>query len=178
MTGNLLLRVWLLSALASGPLSSADGTDRAVAELYEDLRDSVVFEDTGGDGTPVDRQQEQRAAVDARGPRPAVQRHAAAGETGGEQDAAPARRYPEYVRASSYRQPWPGGNVTRPERLFGFWDPYEWTPAAVSARCAEHMERYRAGLLDGDAWAFKSKFVSSSRPRTGQRVQRTRVATC
>lgn len=141
--------------------------DGRVAELYDDLEDSVVFEDSTEAG---------ETATSAEGRSPDQQRPTATGRSSSAaasaeeyDDAAPAGsspaaavavhrqqavKYPEYVRSSSYRR----GNVTRPEELFRFWDPYEWTAtAAVSDRCAEHMEQYRAALRDGNMWAFKSK---------------------
>lgn len=165
-----------------GGVVSADGTTAAdrVSELYEDLEDSVVFEDADGHGRDGGASVDDAAAdhqlpLTDVGPVPAnagessasaEEYEAAAG------DSSPAGtspvghvlqrsvKYPEYVRSSSYRRGWPGGNVTRPEELFRFWDPYELTATpAVSSLCAEHVQLYQAALRNGKMWAFKSEFV-------------------
>lgn len=187
------------AAVDSGERETEDGVvpdDYAsrVSELYEDLEDSVVFEDSeaGGD-TPVasagggrllDGLQHLpidngRALVPAAAAVTDDEYSAATASAeeeydgaaaGGapEEDAATAGtspvqrsvRFPEYVRSSSYRRGWPGGNVTRPEELFRFWDPYEFTPApSISAQCAEHMDQYKEGLRNGNLWAYKSKYL-------------------
>lgn len=161
-----------------------------VAELYEDLEDTVVFEDSekggggvGGGSRMLDEHQHLHPAVDHGAP-PQLDEHVAAAasaeeyeqeQPAGEEDATPAGSsavarvqpssaqrsvgFPEYVRSSSYRKGWSGGNVTHPERLFRFWDPYEWTAtsSSVSAQCADHMEQYQKALRNGKMWAFKSK---------------------
>lgn len=159
-----------------------------VAELYEDLEDSVVFEDSEADShggstsgaagggrlldehhlmpaengilVPVTAAEDESSAPAAR-----QKYDAAAAEedaaTAGNSPAVRSVKFPEYVRSSSYRKGWPGGagNVTRPEELFRFWDPYEWTAAAskISAQCAEHVEQYQTALRNGKMWAYKSK---------------------
>lgn len=159
-----------------------------VAELYEDLEDSVVFEDSEADdhggGTsgaagggrlldehhllpaengilvPVTAADDESSAPTSR-----QKYDAAAAEedavTAGNSPAVRSVKFPEYVRSSSYRKGWPGGagNVTRPEELFRFWDPYEWTAATskISAQCAEHVEQYQTALRNGKMWAYKSK---------------------
>lgn len=138
-----------------------------VAELYEDLEDSVVFEDSEGHGTNGGgRMLDEHLVPAASG---SAEEYDAMTDGGTEEDAAAAGtstvvvqrsvKYPEYVRSSSYRRAaWPGGNVTRPEELFRFWDPYEWAPTTrVSAQCVEHMEQYQSALRNGKMWAFKSK---------------------
>lgn len=140
-----------------------------VAELYEDLDDSVVFEDSdghGGGASVADTSAAHHPVAAADGSDASVSTE--------EDDASPAGtspvghvlqrsvKYPEYVRSSSYRRGWPGGNVTRPEELFRFWDPYEWTSTpAVSSQCVEHVLLYQAALRSGKMWAFKSEFVTS-----------------
>lgn len=159
-----------------------------VAELYEDLEDSVVFEDSeagGPDGeTPAvaggGRLLNEQHAHTENGESPLVPVTAAVDESaavsteeydasaGTEEDAAIAGsspvivqrfvKYPEYVGSSSYRRNLFGSNVTRPEDLFRFWDPYEWTATSrVSNECADHMEQYQVALRNGKMWAFKSK---------------------
>lgn len=154
-----------------------------VAELYEDLEDSVVFEDseangepTGGGGRLLD---EQRLPAE-NGASPLVPVAAADNESaavsaeeydagvGTEEDASPAGsspvivqryiKYPEYVGSSSYRRSLHGGNVTRPEDVFRFWDPSEWTATSkISTECIDHMQQYQSALRNGKIWAFKSK---------------------
>lgn len=183
--------------------AAPDDEASRVSELYEDIEDSVVFEDSEAGGeTPVasagggrllDGLQHLpidngRALVPAAAATTDDEYSAATasaeeeydGVGGGRyEDAATAGtspvqrsiRFPDYVRSSSYRRGWPGGNVTRPEELFRFWDPYEWTPApGISARCAEHMERYKEGLRNGNMWAYKSEYLQMSRVRRNKRV--------
>lgn len=165
---------------------AADGSAAAggrVAELYEDLEDSVVFEDSDGHGHDDDggRSAADDFAADDHQPPltdDATPRAAAVGESSASaeeydaaaDDASPAGtspvghvlqrsvKYPEYVRSSSYRRGWPGGNVTRPEDVFRFWDAYEWSATpAVSPRCVDQMQLYQAALRNGKMWAFKSE---------------------
>jgi len=173
----------------SGELTGGDrgeddggGGGSRVSELYEDLEDSVVFEDSDGHGHDGGASVDDAAAdpqlpLTDVGPVPAnggessasAEEYDAAAE-----DASPAGtspvghvlqrsvKYPEYVRSSSYRRGWPGGNVTRPEDLFRFWDPYELTTTpAVSSQCAEHVQLYQAALRNGKMWAFKSEFIAN-----------------
>lgn len=162
----------------------ADGTaagDR-VSELYEDLEDSVVFEDSDGHGHDGGASVDDAAAdhqlplTDAE-PVPANSGESSASAEeydAAAVDASPAgsspighvlqrsAKYPEYVRSSSYRRGWPGGNVTRPEEVFRFWDPYELTATpAVSIECTEHVQLYQAALRNGKMWAFKSEFFAN-----------------
>ncbi|CAH1725180.1 unnamed protein product [Aphis gossypii] len=161
---------------------SSDGSAAAggrVAELYEDLEDSVVFEDADGHGDGGGRSAADDFAADDHQPPltdDAAPRAAAVGESSASaeeydaaaDDASPAGtspvghvlqrsvKYPEYVRSSSYRRGWPGGNVTRPEDVFRFWDAYEWTATpAVSPLCVDQMQLYQAALRNGKMWAFK-----------------------
>lgn len=163
---------------------SADGSTAAggrVAELYEDLEDSVVFEDSDGHSDGGGRSAADDFAADDHQPPltdDAAPRAAAVGESSASaeeydtavDDASPAGnspvghvlqrsvKYPEYVRSSSYRRGWSGGNVTRPEDVFRFWDAYEWTATpAVSPRCVDQMQLYQAALRNGKMWAFKSE---------------------
>ncbi|XP_025404922.1 nose resistant to fluoxetine protein 6-like [Sipha flava] len=149
-----------------------------VAELYEDLEDSVIFEDSeghgssssGGGGRLIDEQ--LHLTTGTGGLVPAASGSVEEYDAGTDEDASAAStstvvvqrsvKYPEYVRSSSYRRAgWPGGNVTRPEELFRFWDPYEWTPTArISAQCVDHMEQYQAALRNGKMWAFKMSDAS------------------
>ncbi|XP_026806475.1 nose resistant to fluoxetine protein 6-like [Rhopalosiphum maidis] len=168
-----------------GGASDADGsaTDGGrVSELYEDLEDSVVFEDSDSHGRDGGKSVDDVAAdhqplTDA-GPVPAAAETSESSASAEEYDAAaddasPAGtspvghvlqrsvKYPEYVRSSSYRRGWSGGNVTRPEELFRFWDPYEWTATpAVSPQCAEHVQLYQEALRNGKMWAFKMSDAS------------------
>lgn len=153
-----------------------------VAELYEDLEDSVVFEDSDGHGDGGRSAADDDFAADDHRPPltdDAAPRAAAVGESSASaeeydaaaDDASPAGtspvghvlqrsvKYPEYVRSSSYRRGWPGGNVTRPEDVFRFWDAYEWTATpAVSPLCVDQMQLYQAALRNGKMWAFKSEW--------------------
>lgn len=156
------------------------GANERVAELYEDLEDTVVFEDSekggggvGGGSRMLDEHQHLH---------PAVERYERE-QSAGEEDAAPAGSsavarvqpssaqrsvgFPEYVRSSSYRKGSSGGNVTHPEQLFRFWDPYEWTAtsSSISAQCADHMEQYQKALRNGKMWAFKSESLLVFLPR-------------
>lgn len=151
--------------------------DGRVAELYEDLEDSVVFEDSEGHGSggrlpeedlvPVDHS-ESASATSSSSSSPSTEEYDTAAD---EEDAVPAGtspvvqrlvKFPEYVRSSSYRRGWPGGNVTRPEELFRFWDPYEWTATSkVSTECADQMELYQTALRNGKMWAYKSEFATN-----------------
>jgi len=158
--------------------NTADGR---VAELYEDLEDSVTFDNSDGHGhdggasvndATADHQLLSNvgpvtAAADGGESSASAEEYDAAAE-----DASPAGtspvghalqrsvKYPEYVRSSSYRRGWPGGNVTRPEEVFRFWDPYELTATpAVSPQCAEHVQLYQEALRNGKMWAFKSESV-------------------
>ncbi|XP_022169474.1 nose resistant to fluoxetine protein 6-like [Myzus persicae] len=163
-----------------GGAASADGTNSGgrVAELYQDLEDSVVFEDSDGHGHDGGASVNDAAAdhqpLTNCGSVPAAAYSGEASASAEEYDAAledaspagtsPVARsvkYPEYVRSSSYRRGWPGGNVTRPEELFRFWDPYELTATpAVSSLCAEHVQLYQAALRNGKMWAFKMSDAS------------------
>lgn len=176
-----------------------DSRSGRVAELYEDLEDSVVFEDTeaGGNGHTTaaavggGRLLDEQLQPSGHGngaamlqPVPVVDDESyyngrsteeydavadGGGGSAGEQDAVPAGtnsigvhqrtvKFPDYVGSSSYRRGWPGGNVTRPEELFRFWDPYEWTATSkVSDQCADEVELYKTALRNGKMWAFKSK---------------------
>jgi len=145
-----------------------------IAELYEDLEDSVVFEDSetdggqrnettaseGGDRKLVYEHGHPHSTADEEpsSPNTAAEEYDDAASAGSSPAVAVHIKYPEYVRSSSYRRGWPGGNVTRPEELFRFWDPYEWTAtSAVSDQCTAHMEQYQAALRNGNMWAFKSE---------------------
>jgi len=168
-----------------GGVAGADGTTSGgrVAELYQDLEDSVVFEDSDGHGqdggaSVNDDAADHQPLTDAE-PVPAAANSGESSASAEEYDAAaedasPAGtspvghvlqrsvKYPEYVRSSSYRRGWPGGNVTRPEELFRFWGPDELTAApAVSSLCSEHVQLYQAALRNGKMWAFKSEFVDN-----------------
>lgn len=168
-----------------GGQRAPDGRDSRVAELYEDLEDSVVFEDSEAGGGPNGetpaaagggRLLDEQQSPAENGASPLVPVAAAADDGSTEEydagtadgDAATAGsspvvvqrfvKYPEYVGSSSYRRNLPGGNVTRPEDLFRFWDPTEWTATSrVSAPCADHMQQYQVALRNGKMWAFKSK---------------------
>lgn len=167
--------------------SAALDDDGSAAELYEDLEDSVVFEDTAeaggrslqdgetstaasglhGDGGNDQQLPNNATAADqsSSGTEPDAQEYDEdddATAAGSSPAAVEVRhwsaKYPEYVRSSSYRRGWPGGNVTRPEELFRFWDPYEWTDtSSVSDQCADHMEQYQTALRNGNMWAYKSE---------------------
>ncbi|VVC35960.1 Hypothetical protein CINCED_3A019863 [Cinara cedri] len=129
-----------------------------VADLYEDLEDSVVFEDSEADGhgggasgaagggrlldehhmLPIENGiLVPAAATDDESSAPAAPQEydtasAEDAATAGTNPAVRSVKFPEYVRSSSYRRGWPpggAGNVTRPEELFRFWDPNAWTAA-------------------------------------------------
>lgn len=177
-----------------------DGRSSRVAELYEDLEDSVVFEDTEagghddhttatvvGGGRLLDEQiqpSDHSNGAAMLQPVPVTDDESSyysgrsteeyeqdsGGGDADQQDAMPAGtnsiavhqrtvKFPDYVGSSSYRRGWSGGNVTRPEELFRFWDPYEWTATSrISDQCVDEMELYQTALRNGKMWAFKSEY--------------------
>jgi len=163
-----------------------NAADDRVAELYEDLEDSVTFDNSDGHGhdggasindatadhQPLTNAGSVPAAADGGESSASAEEYDAAAEDASPAGSSPVGhalqrsvKYPEYVRSSSYRRGWPGGNVTRPEEVFRFWDPYELTATpAVSSECAEHVQLYQAALRNGKMWAFKSESVVNLLP--------------
>lgn len=136
---------------AADSVEHADGgVDDRLSDLYDDLEDLTEHGDAEK-GAPDEQRQQLSGEYeqDAEDVAPA-----GTGNVARTLQRPRSVGFPDRAHSSSGHR----DNVTRPERLFRFWDPYQWTATSgVSAMCADHMEQYRSALRHGDMWAFKGE---------------------